>query len=389
MTDQSFASVLRRKAGAGRVVSDVTAMTPQKALRLSASRTADELMQLRLTVLNSSIEKLTLEPLVEALPDPSLILLLEGPEAALGVVALDAQTVAALIEMQTTGRVVSHTAEPRAPTRTDAAMCSGFVDGLLSEFEICLEGCPEEKWVTGYRASVRIDSGRTLSLVLDDMEYATVRVAMDFAGGSKTGEMLFAMPADGPPRPDTRRRGLAGREEWADSLNAVLMTTEARLDGILARVQVPLSTVTSWKAGDELVLERKAIANVLMEGQDGGTAARGRLGQFQGHRAVKVTGVGAMADQEEEPAGTAMEPMSAAMPALDAGLPDIGGGAEALPDLPDLPPGPAMPDIPAAGAGELPDLPAMDDLPGMEDLPPLDDLPELPMAPMDGLPDLD
>ncbi|MEJ2036355.1 MAG: hypothetical protein P8X69_09970, partial [Maritimibacter sp.] len=144
--------------------------------------------------------RITLEPFIEALPDPCLLGLIEGPEGRFGMVILDAQSIAALIEIQTTGRVIERAAEARAPTRTDAVMCADFIDKMLELIEVNaaeaeLEVAPA---ITGYRYAMALADTRAITMTLENMPYRRFEFSVDFALGAKSGVVQILMPFDPP-----------------------------------------------------------------------------------------------------------------------------------------------------------------------------------------------
>src|SRR5690242_11475027 len=112
-------SLMRRIA---RPATPPPALTPARALRLATTRAAERSIGLALAVLGVAEEEGPLDELLSRLDDGLLILALATEDGPMGLAALDAEARAAVIEMQTLGRLVPSSPEPRAVTAADAAL---------------------------------------------------------------------------------------------------------------------------------------------------------------------------------------------------------------------------------------------------------------------------
>jgi flagellar motor switch protein FliM len=211
MTAQDTASVIHRKARAARDGSDGRAMSPAKALRLSLARAADTLFDLALTVATVEQRRLNLAQVIDTMQDEGLILLLDGAGGARGAVALDAQMMAALIEVQTTGTLRPGAAPARRATRTDAAMVAPLVDALLDGIDAEMTAGVEGHVPRGFRFGDRMEDLRALGLALDAPEFDLYRVTADLGPGARTGRLDLLMPARRAVPPNARRARRDGR----------------------------------------------------------------------------------------------------------------------------------------------------------------------------------
>ena len=114
MVNGNSNAVLRRKAVAAREVYQARAMSPEKALRIALSKSADDLLDLPLVVISTSYEFVSAENFAGMLTDDDLLMLLDGLGGTSGAVTLDLQATSALVEQSTMGRVSPLAAEPRA-----------------------------------------------------------------------------------------------------------------------------------------------------------------------------------------------------------------------------------------------------------------------------------
>lgn len=139
------------------------APTPARAAATAIGRAADRLYQLPVRALSVQPGALTLAELPELLPELPLVVVLQGPGDLLGAIALCPQAVAALVEWQALGRVTSRGLERRRPTRSDALLCSDFINALLTELTAEMEGVEGFEAVGGYQFLTHLDDPRPLS----------------------------------------------------------------------------------------------------------------------------------------------------------------------------------------------------------------------------------
>ena len=330
------------------------------------------------------------DDMAEGLPDPALFIQLQGGGRTIAVAVACPQTVAAVIEASTMGEITARAAPERRATRTDAMLVGGFLATVLAEFGTLVGACTRPPPVDGYEPGPQLLDARAAQMVLADTAHLRFRAELDFALGAKTGQLVLLFPAD-------RSAGLgpSGKPpDWSATLENAVMSTSARLEGVLCKLKLPLARITGFQVGDSVPLTGASLDGVSMVGSDGSVVLNARLGRSGPVRAVRL-----FVDGRPKPAPAMMTPgapmaAAAAMPepmpdpmpgAMPDAMPALGveaGDMAATGDLPDLPAG-ELPDLPG---GELPDLPAGDlpDLPGGE-------LPDLPgmdagAAPMDPAP---
>jgi flagellar motor switch protein FliM len=322
--------------------------------------------------------------------------LVEGPGARFGLVVLDAQAVAALIEIQTTGRVVARPADPRPPTRTDAIMCADFVDRWLELVEqrvaeAELEVAPA---LSGFRYGLALAETRAIVMTLEDIPYRAFRFEVDLGRGAKSGSMQMLLPFDPP---GAMRAGAAETAAFAEAMRAQVLETQAVLTATILKRRMTLADIARFEVGTRLVLPRTALNRIAVEAMDGTVVAEGRLGQVNGHRAVRLTVPetgGALADMGAAtmaaplPGPAALNPPPAG--ATNAGPRNDGPRNAGLKSAGPISAGPTPPDAgrrgapglgaPAGmppGAGDLDGLGGLGDLGDIGDLADLGDLGDL------------
>lgn len=289
-------NVIRRKLGAARAEADARAREGRpgadQCWRIALARAARDRVKLALDVPTMSLDRMSLAEVLELAPDRGLIAVLEGPAGALGVMMLAPDVLAGLIEAQTTGIVTAQPAAQRRPTRTDAAMAAGMIDGALEELERGVDGLDDCLWAKGYRYASFLEDIRPLGLLLEDVAYRLFRAEANLALGAKKGSIFMALPSElatSGEVPSEAARQAAEVAGFHKGLAMQLMAAECRLDGVLARTQLSLSQIMEFEVGQVLALPGAAVERISLEGMDGRKLCEGRLGQNRGLRAVRLS----------------------------------------------------------------------------------------------------
>lgn len=364
MTEAKPQTVLRRKAEAGRPPPEAAPMSAPRAVGLALAKCAQDMLALPLRVAGLNEQRMTLADLPEALQERSLLAVIEGPGEALGLIALPPATLSALIEVQTMGRLAPTPPPARKPTRTDAAMTAGLVDGFLTGFEAALSECDEIIWAGGFRYASFLDDPRPLGLLLEDVAYRVFEVRL-VLGAGRQGGFLLALPATGRgPGPCRQTAAAAAGSEagppaalaegaaWPEQMERVVMGAQAVLEAVLHRATLPLQAVLSFQPGLMIPLPMAALEQLSIEGAGRRIVARGRLGQNRGFRAVRLTVEGA-----EVGASDPVAAAPAAAPPRPVGAPAPQRGTPMPIRSPLIPPAVSVPPIGLPEDGE--DLPGM------------------------------
>ncbi len=369
-------SVIRRMAGVGRPPPEIPRFDMARALKTAFAQAAQEEIDLVAAATRVGQARTTIGKLLESLPENALLTLLEGPQEQYGLLIFDAQSLAAFIEMQTTGRVVPHPAPERIPTRTDALLVSGFINRLLAlfsqvAFEAELEAAAS---LEGYGYRQKLADAREVEMTLPDVPFRLFNVQAEFGTGAKQGQVSLLLPcevAGATATPDAQK--------WHAQFVDLVQCAPVELEAILTRHKMPLSEVTGMRPGMQILLPREAIGQVVFCDLNGDMISMGQLGQTEGFRAVRLTGSCAEHENTESPAQqefnapnlAATQPTPGEAPGESISLPpeepsDPGG----LGDLGD------MADFDLHGeTDELPDLGALGN--GEGAAPDLENLPDL------------
>lgn len=286
MASQDHDSVIHRKARPTRGGCESRAMSSAKALRLTLARAAENLFDLALTVATVEQQRVPLAGIEDILQKDGLILLLDGSDGTRGALCLDQQMMAALIEVQTTGRVRQGAAQPRRPTRTDAAMTAPLVDALMDGIDTEMAAEVDGYQPRGFGFGDRVDDLRTLSLALDAPDYDHFRVTVDLGSGAKTGQLDLLLPVRASP---AQRTGAADGPACATpEMGDVALGAPVVLDAVLARISLPLRDACAFEPGQTLPLDRETLTATRLIAAGGHLVAEARLGQVNGWRALRL-----------------------------------------------------------------------------------------------------
>lgn len=259
---------------------------PARIFRQAAIRAADRGASLPLVVLGVEMTQSTLDNLVSGL-DPSHLLVMigagAGPEA---VMALDPEIVAALIEMQTVGRLVPQPVPRRDPTTADLAMAEPFAHHLLAELRAEAEDPALARVLAGAGVLGRFANRHAVALALADGRYRIIRLTLDFGQPERQAGLMLALPWRAPPAPAAASP--VSDPAWSAALVRTVMEAPCRIDAILHRRTLTLGDVESFTVGQLLPLPGVTVASVRLEGPGGAFVGPGKLGQMGGMRAVRL-----------------------------------------------------------------------------------------------------
>lgn len=385
MADGARTDVLGQKAQAAQRAYEARGMSMAKALRRALSRTADILWDLALVTQAVTVEMLDQDQVVDALAPGDLLIVLDGPDGLVGLASVAREVMTGVIEVQTIQQVTQMPVDDsRVLTQTDAAMMAPLLDGTLGRLAETLAGHPLHGQLIGYRFGAMIEDSRGAGLLLDAAAYRAFRAEVDLALGRRRGALTLFLP-------ERKQKAGAGEVEQGPGPHEdQLSRVPARLEAVLSRVKLPLHRAEELKPGDLLPLAPDVLDKIEIVAGQGHLVARGRLGQLNGLRAVRLV----------VPAtGGGRTPSGGKGNATAAEQAPAEGAAPARMALPDLTARPKPAADPASD--DLPDLPSLDfaadaadfDFGGIEDgeadAKPMDSLPEIDMsdgfdsAPMD------
>jgi flagellar motor switch protein FliM len=302
--------VIRRKIDRAKQPQAEGAPGADRGWRLALARATRDAMGLDLEVRRLQVLRVSLSELLDLAPERALVSLLDGPQGGLGVLLLSPSIMNALIEMQTLGRLATHPATPRKPTRIDAAMIAGVIDRALAGLDDTLAEEADRIWAAGFRYASFLEDMRPLAFLLEEESYRLLLADVSVGSGLRDGQVILVLPGLGRGE----RIAIASAEaeaapQFTTSLSAHVLQADCRLDAVIGRLTLPIWQIMALHPGDVLDLPFAGVEAVSVETLDGRSVARAKLGQNRGMRALKVI----EADAVQTPALAPQRPQPVSM----------------------------------------------------------------------------
>ncbi len=287
----AMTDVIRRKIDRARPALAEGAPGADRGWRLALARAMRDAMGLDLDFRRLTISRAGLAEILEIVPDRALLALLDGPAGGLGVIMLAPGVTAAMIEMQTLGRMSAQAPAPRRPSRIDAAMVAGVIDRALGGLDETLGEEADFAWAGGFRYASWLEDARPLGLMLEEEAYRVLSAEVSLGQGGREGQVILVLPAEGRgDRPAlSSDMGEAAAPHFAQALQAQLMQADCRLDAVVGRLTLPLRQIMALTVGETLLLPSAALDAIAVETIEGRRVAGARLGQHRGMRALKLS----------------------------------------------------------------------------------------------------
>ncbi len=316
MAEAGLDGVLRRKIATAKAVQSIGGPGADRSWRQALARAANEELGLALDVTGLKMQTQSLSEVMELPFVGGLIAVLQGPAEGTGLMLLTPEVVAALIEMQTLGKVGTQPLELRKPTRTDAAMVAPMLDAALIALEKDLAQEADLVWAGGFRYASFLDDPRPLNLLMEDIGYRMLTAELSLGLGARKGRLYLALPAKGRgPMPTFTAKPAvdetAAALGFAQALAEQVQAAGCVLDAVLGRVALPLHQVMSLEVGALVPLGRATLDQLRLSTVSGAPLAQGKLGQHRGMRAIRLSiaeqgGAQGLRARFEANAGTAM-----------------------------------------------------------------------------------
>jgi len=264
----------------------VNPLTSSRAVRLAMTKAANDTIGLVLTVSSVGEETTGLDDMLSALDDGMMLVGLERDDMLVGMIAVDVELRAAILEMQTIGALLGRKAEPRTPTSTDKMLCEPLFGTLLSSFPQALTTTPLEGWLDQISHGAQIASARAAGLVLKDCHYRIVTMNVDLGIAERTGVLQIVLPLVSAPSVEEVPPSLSA--SWDSTFHDAVSDASAQLDALLHRFPISLATAQGLHVGSVLNLQGCTVNSVRLLANDGKTVAQAKLGQIGGFRAVRI-----------------------------------------------------------------------------------------------------
>lgn len=265
-------------------------LLPRSFIR-AASKVADLVVQASVR----SSRPTSLAELIEMPEGDGFTALLSDGDGPPGLVIFDPGAFSSVIEAMTIGRLAPKPPASRRATTTDAALMGDLVDAVLAEVDANPD--PADDFSAGFRLSGLVEDLRLLDVMLEDVPYALSVLDIDILsnGVGRKGQFTLALPQPAPDLPDLMASDLSFDDapvfddSWKDALEASVMAAPTVLGAVLGRVRLPLSEALKLGVDSRLMLPLSQLEEVQLESLDRTTLALGRLGQYRGMRALRLT----------------------------------------------------------------------------------------------------
>jgi flagellar motor switch protein FliM len=277
--------MLRQKVATGRGPAAVATLTPEKAWRLSFGRAGRTMQGLGLRLTGFGMERATVARMADLAPEAALVLTMMRAAGGSGALIVDPSMRNALVEVETMGRLAKGPQDLRPPTRIDALIVGAFFDSVMAAFDELAVDLSIADAVRGWRVGEIVGGAKVLPLVVEDLALRLFRMSFEFDEGARGGTALLALPMDAPKPLVSAAPG----EAFSRDLEQVVLGAPAEVRAVLARLSLPLDAVMDWAPGLIVPLPRQALGQVRLEDIDNVSVARGRLGQMNGMRAVRLS----------------------------------------------------------------------------------------------------
>ncbi len=264
-------------------------LTASRAVRLAVARAAQISTGMKLTVGSVGEQALPLDITLEEFNDDLLLLALTRNGAVCGVLACDAGLVSATIEVMTTGKISAMPAGRDRVTRTEGTLVQPLLRSILDELEVTTTRTALDGWTRLVGLGARFETCRAASFALNDQTYRLLRLSLDCGMPERQGVLLLALPLQTTVNTQAQQIMQADPvADWHDRFQAAVMAAPARLDAVLHRMKISLSTLTELQVGQYLPLQGCTVGMVRLVDANVRTVARGRLGQLAGQIAVRI-----------------------------------------------------------------------------------------------------
>ena len=260
-------------------------LTASRAIGLCIARASQEVLGLTIAVDDIVEEDCDLGRVIDQLTDDHLMATVVREGKGIGLMACDADLVAAALEAFTTGRVSAAPRLARRVTNTDAALLRPWFTRMLQDMARVCEGTALDGWSTGCTAEARLENRRAAEFALPDVPFRVARLSLSDKVTDRALSLVVALPrqdvdVEAPPKgPDA---------DWTDRLRGTVMEAPLALDAVLGRVTLSLARLTDLGVGDTVPLPIRGLGAVALTAADGTVVARGRLGQLDGQIAVRI-----------------------------------------------------------------------------------------------------
>ncbi len=280
MTDLS---PLQRKIGTRKKETPPPSMTVARVWRRAISHGLTRSIGLETRLGEVSCSAVTPDAIPARIAPGAFTALLDGPYGY-GLAIVSRDIVAAMLEIQTLGRVQTRALPERAVTATDAAMMADPLDRVLAAQETLVPELPEDTMAGGYRYATRVENLVEIGLTLEEAEHDLYSIPIEAGpGGPRHGTLEIILPRR-PEEVDEPEEA----HDWSEQIEARVLGADVVLRAELARLSLSVGEVEALQPGSTLTLGRHTMEAVRLVAQGDHPLCVGRLGQSSGRKAVRI-----------------------------------------------------------------------------------------------------
>ncbi|WOI55272.1 FliM/FliN family flagellar motor switch protein [Palleronia sp. LCG004] len=277
-------SPLLRKIGPRRSAGAPPPLTVSRVWRRAVSHGFTRAIGLETVIEDVIEEPIAPEEIARRAGPGALAVLLDGPHGY-GVAIVSHDLLAAMLEVQTLGRVQTRKLSARPVTATDAAMVADPIDRVLTAQETLVAELPPKAMASGYRYATRVENLVEIALSLEDEVHDLFSISVTAGpGGPRNGRLDIVLPRC--PKEPVSAAGES--REWGDQIEARVLGAEVVLRAELARLSLSVGEIEALGPGDTLTLGRHSMGAVRLVAQGNHPLCFGRLGQSAGRKAVRI-----------------------------------------------------------------------------------------------------
>jgi flagellar motor switch protein FliM len=263
----------------------VSPLTTSRAVRLALVKAASDAGGLVLRVASTADDVGQLGDLLGGLDKGLMLVGLDRRGALAGFVAVDMQLRAAMVEVQTTGRLLDQPADDRPATGADKALCDPLLVAFLSALPPAVMCTAYEGWVDDVTVGDRLADSRLAGLLLEDGDYRVLRMNVELGSGDRLGEVMLVLPVQAAPMMPEEPAPVM---DWDTAFSAAVQDAPAMLTARLHQFKMPLGRAQALRVGQVVPLPGCTVNSVRLIATDGRCVAQAKLGQSAGHRAVRI-----------------------------------------------------------------------------------------------------
>ena len=264
----------------------------------------DELRVIIKTIVGALILDCTITKLADVLdniPVPSMLGLIRAQDTdRMGLINLNSDLVYHIVDMRMGGDAgQAPVPTTRSFTSIDAQLCLDVFEGILEAFQKSLVeslGMPVQSGLELFGHKQDINTVRIASKSADVL---LITVSLDIGEAARSGDFELILPLSildvvraSMLKTDVAET-LSPDDLWYTQLSRFAVAAPVPLHAILHRVHMPLADIKALVEGDVLVIPGGALEEIELVQSLGtphqGTLSRGRLGQYDGMKLVKLS----------------------------------------------------------------------------------------------------